>query len=378
MSAEEILAGYVTAGEQVVSPWNEKLQYEGRIDFDGEEGPVWVYPATYVSFRFRGRALKAVVTNLQGYFDNYMGFVLDGKESKVRLADSGTTVISIGEGLELKEHELCFFKRQDSCHLVILHGFIVDRDFELLGPPPLSNRRIEVYGDSVSAGEVSEAVEYCGQPDPEHNGEFSNSYYSYAWLTARKLGARLHDIAQGGAALLDDTGWYSGGIRAEDGSVSDRFTGMETIYNKLKYNLNITDAKQWNFDDYRPQVVVVAIGQNDSNPEDYMARDYYGEKAEHWREQYLKFLRILRGIHPMAHIICTTTILGHDSNWDKAIGQVCEEMQDDKVHHFLYSQNGCGTPGHIRIPEAEQMAEELCAYIKSLGEEIWNLEEVSS
>ena len=378
MSAEEILGGYVAAGEQVVSPWNEKLQYEGRIDFDGEEGPVWVYPATHVSFRFRGRALKAVVTNLQGYFDNYMGFVLDGKESKVRLADSGVTVISIGEDLELKEHELCFFKRQDSCHLVILHGFIGDRDFELLDPPPLSNRRIEVYGDSVSAGEVSEAVEYCGQPDPEHNGEFSNSYYSYAWLTARKLGARLHDIAQGGAALLDDTGWYSGGIRAEDGSVSDRFTGMETIYDKLKYNLNLSNAKRWNFDDYRPQVVVVAIGQNDSNPEDYMAHDYYSEKAEHWRERYRKFLMILRSIHPNAHIICTTTILGHDSNWDKAIGQVCEEMQDDKVHHFLYSQNGCGTPGHIRIPEAEQMAEELSAYIRSLGEEIWNLEEVSS
>lgn len=378
MSAEEIIAGYVTAGEQVVSPWNEKLQYEGRIDFDGDEGPVWIYPATYVKMRFRGRALKAVVTNLQGYFDNYMGFVLDGKESKVRLADSGVTVISIGEDLELKEHELCFFKRQDSCHLVILHGFIGDQDFELLAPPALPDRRIEVYGDSVSAGEVSEAVEYCGQPDPEHNGEFSNSYYSYAWLTARKLDARLHDIAQGGAALLDDTGWYSGGIRAEDGSVSDRYTGMETIYDKLKYNLNLSNAKRWNFNDYRPQVVVVAIGQNDSNPEDYMARDYYGEKAEHWREQYRKFLGILRSIHPKAHIICTTTILGHDSNWDKAIGQVCEEMQDDKVHHFLYSRNGCGTPGHIRIPEAEQMAEELSAYIQSLGEEIWNLEEVSS
>lgn len=378
MSAEKIIAGYVSAGEQVVSPWNEKLQYEGRIDFDGEEGPVWVYPATCVRLRFRGRALKAVVTNLKGYFDNYMGFVLDGKESKVRLADSGITVISIGENLEFEEHELCLFKRQDSCHFVIIHGFIGDQDFELLDPPPLSNRRIEVYGDSVSAGEVSEAVEYCGQPDPEHNGEFSNSYYSYAWLTARKLEARLHDIAQGGAALLDDTGWYSGGIRAEDGSVSGRFTGMETIYDKVRYHLHIMDSKQWNFDNYKPHVVIVAIGQNDSNPEDYMAHDYHCDKAAHWREQYGKFLRTLRSIHPKAHIICTTTILGHDSNWDKAIDQVCMELQDDRVHHFLYSKNGCGTPGHIRIPEAEQMAEELSAYIRSLGDAVWNSEEVSS
>lgn len=376
MKAEEILAGLTAEGEQAISPWNEKLQYEGRIDFDSEEGPVWVFPATYVKLRFRGRALRAVVTNQCGYWNNYMGFILDGREGKARLKDSEATVITIGDELEDGEHELCFFKRQDSCHHVIFHGFIGDQSFSLLDPAALPARRIEVYGDSVSAGEVSEAVEYCGQPDPEHNGEFSNSYYSYSWLTARKLGARLHDIAQGGAALLDDTGWYKGGLRAEDGTVADRFTGMETIYNKLRYHLYLSEAKEWNFDNYSPHVVIVAIGQNDSNPEDYMAVDYDGEKAVHWREQYRKFLLNLRRVHRQAHIICATTILGHNENWDKAIDQVCRELKDDKVHHFLYSKNGCGTPGHIRIPEAEQMAEELSAYIESLGEEIWKTEEV--
>ena len=376
MKAEDILAGLTAAGEQAISPWNEKLQYEGRIDFDGEEGPVWVFPATYVKLRFRGRSLRAVVTNQCGFWNNYMGFILDGRESKARLKDSGITVITIGDKLEDGEHELCFFKRQDSCHHVTFHGFIGDQNFSLLDPTALPARRIEVYGDSVSAGEVSEAVECCGLPDPEHNGEFSNSYYSYSWLTARRLGARLHDIAQGGAALLDDTGWYKGGLRAEDGTVADRFTGMETIYNKLRYHLYLSEAKEWNFDNYRPHVVIVAIGQNDSNPEDYMAIDYDGEKAIHWRKHYRKFLLTLQRVHPQAHIICTTTILGHNENWDRAIDQVCRELKDDKVHHFLYSKNGCGTPGHIRIPEAEQMAEELSAYIESLGEEIWKTEEM--
>ena len=58
---------------------------------------------------------------------------------------------------------------------------------KLLECPPLPERRIEVYGDSVSAGEVSEALEYTGKQDPQHNGEYSNSYYSYAWLTACNL-----------------------------------------------------------------------------------------------------------------------------------------------------------------------------------------------
>ena len=88
-------------------------------------------------------------------------------------------------------HEVLLFKRQDSCHMMQIHGFLGSSDLELLPCASLPFRRIEVYGDSVSAGEVSEAVAYCGQPDPVHNGEYSNSYYSYAWLTARKLGARL-------------------------------------------------------------------------------------------------------------------------------------------------------------------------------------------
>ena len=46
-------------------------------------------------------------------------------------------------------------------------------------------------------------------------------------------------------------------------------------------------------------------------------------------------------------------------------------MKDKHVHHFLYINNGSGTHGHIRIPEAEKMAEELSGFIESLGEEIW-------
>ena len=37
---------------------------------------------------------------------------------------------------------------------------------------------------------------------------------------------------------------------------------------------------------------------------------------------------------------------------------------------FLYSKNGCGTPGHIRGSEAEEMAEELASYIDMLSEKI--------
>ena len=64
-------------------------------------------------------------------------------------------------------------------------------------------------------------------------------------------------------------------------------------------------------------------------------------------------------------------ILNHNANWDRAIATVCQKLGDAKIHHFLYSNNGRGTPGHIRRPEAERMAEELSAFVETLGDDIW-------
>lgn len=34
-----------------------------------------------------------------------------------------------------------------------------------------------------------------------------------------------------------------------------------------------------------------------------------------------------------------------------------------RILHFPYESNGTGTPGHIRIPEAERMGHELASFI---------------
>lgn len=343
-----------------VSPDHALLQYSGRIDFEEKERPVMIYPASYVRIRFTGTSLRVHLENKSAYWNNYMGCIMDGRQEKYLLPKTGETELLLAEQLENKEHDCLFFKRMDACHYVTFLGFEIDEDAEVLPLEPLPERKIEVYGDSVSAGEVSEAVEFIGQPDPEHNGEYSNSYYSYAWLTARKLGAQLHDVAQGGIALLDGIGWFY-----EPG-----YIGMESIYDKTAYHPDLGAIRKWDFSNYIPQAVIVAIGQNDSHPTDFMARDYDGIMGRKWRKHYREFILKLREIYPDAQIILTTTIMEHDIAWDRAIEEVCESIADANVHHFLYRKNGCGTKGHIRIPEAEEMAEELAAYIEVLWEDI--------
>lgn len=345
-----------------ILPNNSSLIYSGRIDLSDPFAIVWTYPGTFVRMKFKGTQLFIHVRNKHNYWNNYLGVAEGDAQTKLLLPEEGEATIEIPlQTTQDNIHEVTIFKRQDACHELTILGFEIncntDDECELLKASPLPPRRIEVYGDSVSAGEVSEAVDYVAKADPEHNGEYSNSWYSYAWIAARKLDAQLHDIAQGGVALLDNTGWYH----------EPDYIGMEQVWNKMRYNPDYGTVKEWDFSKYTPDIVIVAIGQNDSHPDDYMKTDYEGEKAKNWRIHYRQFLAKLRETYPDAWIICCTTLLQHDIGWDMSISQAVLDIADKKISHCVFQRNGKATPGHLRIPEAEEMAEELCHYIHSLN-----------
>lgn len=345
-----------------IQPNNKYLLYSGRIDWSNPKAPVWVFPATSVKLRFTGNLLKVHVCNHRIYYDNSIGIILDGIQSKLSLPEEGEAVLEVTvPGFAHQEHEVLFFKRQDSCHELTILGFEIADGEVLRYPGEHPQRRMEVYGDSVSVGEITEAFEYMAKEDPEQNGEYTNSWYSYAWMTARKLGAQIHDVAQSGIALMDHTGWY-----CEPDAI-----GMEMVWNKVHYNPLLGEATEWNFDNYTPQVVIVAIGQNDKHPVDYMKEDFNSENAILWRKSYKAFLEKLRTTYPEAQIVCITTLMNHDESWDRAIGLVVKEMNDQKITQYLFRRNGKGTPGHPRIPESEEMSEELSEYIESLQIEGW-------
>ena len=171
-----------------------------------------------------------------------------------------------------------------------------------------------------SAGEVSEAVDYVGKEDPEHQGQYSNSWYAYSAITARKLNAQLHDVAQGGIALLDGTGWFCDPV----------FLGMESVWDKVQYNPETGPTTSWDFSRYTPHVVIVAIGQNDNHPVDYMAENYDSEKSAYWRDHYEMLIKNIRGKYPNALIILATTILNHDANWDKSMMKYADDLMTIK------------------------------------------------
>lgn len=341
-----------------------RLSYCGRIDWTNERAPVMVFPASSVAVRFfiAAKTITSVRVRLKNrnvYWDNYMGSLSDGKQSCHRLVRDGEAVLDIGVAPNKSgEHIVTLFKRQDGCHEVTLLSIELPDGAKLLPPLPVPNRRIEVFGDSVAAGEVCEALEYEGVEDPVHYGQWSNSYFAFPWVTARKLRAQVHDIAQGGIALQDGNGWY--------GETDE--LGMLSVWDKVHYSAKLKASSTWDFSQWQADVVIVAIGQNDSHPRDFMAEDYDGGTAKKWLEDYALLLSKIRAVYPAALIVCCTTLLNHSPLWDKAICEAVASMRDKAIVQMLFRRNGCGTGGHPRITEQEEMAGELAAFIaKRMG-----------
>lgn len=215
----------VNQNERLIRPSDPAIRYTGRIDNSNPDAPFLIYVCSQVEFRVTGHVLRVFIENIHSFYENRLGVIINGVESAV-LLESGAQVIDLSDRMTDGENHVLLFKRQDCCHALVLHGFAVAEDAELLPLPPRPKRRMEVYGDSVSAGEVSEAEFACGQVDPEgHNGRYSNGYLSYSWQTARLLGAELHDIATGGMALEDGTGYF----------YSPDYIGMLSSWDKINY-----------------------------------------------------------------------------------------------------------------------------------------------
>lgn len=355
-----------------VKPSDKNLYYCGRIDFSQPERPVFYYSGSFVRINFKGSGISAKIRNHRFYNVMELGVICDGAQSKVRFEQKEEDItLTLAKDLDPdRPHFVILFKRQDATHYYEFLGFDIEGNARLLPPPARPARRMEVFGDSVSAGAVCEACDFVGKCDPEdHQGCYDNSWESYASVTARNLGAELHNNAQGGIALFDGAGYYH----------YPDFIGVESTYDKLCY-FPEGGLSQWDFSKFRPHVVIFAFGQNDCHNEGHEDFDIHDPAfRQKWKSRYKEVLLDINSRYGNSPVfILMTTVLCHDPGWDDAIEEIRSELVAEdllpaqRIYHHLFTRNGSATPGHPRIPEQREMAEELTAFISSLGDRIWN------
>lgn len=361
---------------------NRKINYTGRIDFSDSKKPILIYAGSFLCFKFTGNHLAISLSSISFEQDIWIGYILDGKEHTILLkADNYTEIIKTDSVLpqfnrktKLVKHEIpvetdygthtfTLFKRMDGTHIMTFEGLYLDEKENLTDQPPLPSRKLEFYGDSVCCGSVCEASEYTGIVDPpDHNCQYDNAWQSFPMITGRLLNARVHNVSQGGLALLNGSGYCFGPV----------FPGLETIYSQLQY-ISYLPVSEWNFSDYCPNVVIIAIGQNDPHSEGNPDRSINDSAFRIiWKNTYKKIICSLMDKYPNAVFILTTTTLSHDENWDIAIDEIISEMKSSKIFRNRFKRNGKATQGHPRICEQEEMAAELAQFIISLGDRIWD------
>lgn len=336
---------------------NAAFTYMGRIDGTDPSMPLFIYAGSMVKVKFTGTIAGVFIKNVSMSEYSSVGYLIDGVQGKIDLSQQGEEeYYQLADNLEDKEHELVVFKRQAAANYFYFCGIGISKDGDVSKTAPLPDFKLEVYGDSVSAGEVVENIYYEAHSDPEnHKGVYDNAWFSYTLSLSRKLNAQIHNCSQGGISLFDKTGYFYG---------PDHLTGLETTYDKLSYvpyaPMGLT---KWDFGRYTPDLVIIAIGQNDASPDpDCLSNPEYKAK---WQAKYSEILRDLQSKYgEKTRFLLITTVLMHDKCWDNAIDEIAESFGEN-VHHYMFKRNGAATPGHPRITEQEEMAGELNTYIRN-------------
>lgn len=335
---------------QEIAANNANFNYEGRIDYQDPQAPIFSYPGTKVEFDFTGTSLKVKLTEDDWGEGNYVDVYIDNNPNPttINLQSSAEPIVyDIAQGLEDNVHSAFLVKRNDYITGEFeFNGVVLDGNGDLLPSDSASTRQIEVYGDSISAGHAVE-YEFPGIQDPtgSSNNDISNAQKSYASILAEDYDAELSLVAQSGISLVDGYGFWNNGI------------GMEAVYDKLK---PLDEGAAWNFDSYQPDLVIVALGQNDSSTIN-IGSDL---SSTEWKNHYKQFITNLRGQYPDAHFIGMFPNMYHNTEWDNYVTEAVEEYKyennDNKVYSLIHEQV---TPGHPRTSEQQLMADTLKDFI---------------
>jgi len=334
----------------IIVPFNQKnLSYSGRVESVENQYARFYWPGSSVTINFKGTEIKAKLKN--GKEDTYFYVLVDGneKDAKKIKADTIESTIVLASGLKNTKHSVQLFKLSNNTSNTFFYGFELADGSTILEAKPFSKRKIEFYGNSITAGHGVDVLP--GQND-SGNPEYFNNYWTYAARTARHFNAQYSCIARSGVGVM--VSWFP--------------IIMPEMYDRL----NPEDStSKWDFSIYTPDVVVINLFQNDMwltanlNHPEFISR--FGTTPPDESTiilSYQNFVKKIRARYPNASIICALGSMNateKGSLWPGYIEEAVKGLNDSKMFtHFFPYKN---TSGHPKVAEQKVMADDLIEFI---------------
>lgn len=272
--------GRAAAGTEVegpeVTPWTDHVRMVGRHARVGPGRVRYGWPGTGLRVRFHGTALWLRLDDRAGFH----AVEIDGEEAELLRTEPGPRRYAVAKRLPEGEHTVVVRRRTEG-HLGPTEVLDVEVDGRLL-PAPAPDLRMEVLGDSITAGYGNEgSSRYC-----KFTPRTENVLRSYAGLAAAEVGAELSAIAWSGKGVTRNYG----------GDVSQ--PPLPAIYDR---SVPTEPGPGW-VDEAPADVVVVNLGTNDFSTD-------ADPTAEQFVAAYGALLTAVRARHPGAPILCTVAPL---------------------------------------------------------------------
>ena len=311
------------------------IRYIGRWDTAAQAGPTAAWTASEVLAKVQATAINAKLSG-SGYYQ----VVIDGEPTSVIGFKKGEELYSVATGLDDKPHTVEIFRRNEGAGgSFTFKGLELSQGGKMLPPPPASDKRILVIGDSISCGYGNESK--GGNPADKQNG-----YLTYGPIAARNFASEVQVVAWSGRKL-----WPSNTMVDLYDST---YPGCKTKY----------DLTKW-----VPGVVVIDLGTNDFGHDKTKVPDEKG-----WTDAAKAFIKTIRTTAPDAHIFLATgpMWIGNQDPWNKYVKSVVKDLNDAgdaKVHYLPFAiqdtkKDGMGGDWHPNVITHTKMGAKLTAAIE--------------
>jgi lysophospholipase L1-like esterase len=239
------------------------VRFVGRFDRSDPDAARFAWSGSMVVGRFKG---TGVSVRLHDDGRNLFQVLVDGEPRSVLKTDPTKETYALAEGLPDGVHDVAIYKRTEAkVGEAAFLGF--SPEGTMLPAPPPAERRIELIGDSITAGYGNEGPGAVCTFNPAEE----NQYLTYGAVAARALAAEHVTIAWSGKTIGEMTDFYDKTLPARPDS-------------------------PWDFTAWTPQLVVMNVGTNNFAT--------YDPGETRYVRIYTNLFDRIRRAYPKALIVC--------------------------------------------------------------------------